>query len=114
MLLVPLTARAQNPAGDLRGIYIYTNDVSQITKATSTALAASFNVPGVDGVAVVIGWDAIEPALGQYQWTLLDQWIVQASSLGKKIDLVDSRRLCTVIIVVRCAVKRSKRIVCEE
>jgi len=37
---------------------------------------------------VVIGWDAIEPAMGQYQWTLLDQWINQAISSGKKIDLV--------------------------
>jgi hypothetical protein len=78
---------AQTPA-DLRGIYIYTNDVSQITKATASALTASFGVPGVDGVAVVIGWDAIEPAMGQYQWTLLDQWIGQAISSGKKIDLV--------------------------
>jgi glycosyl hydrolase family 42 (putative beta-galactosidase) len=88
MLLFPLAARAQTSGVDLRGIYIYTNDVSQITKATSTALTASFNVPGVDGVAVVIGWDAIEPAMGQFQWTLLDQWIGLAVSLGKKIDLV--------------------------
>jgi hypothetical protein len=42
----------------------------------------------VDGVAVVIGWDAIEPAIGQYQWALLDQWVGQAVSLGKKIALV--------------------------
>lgn len=73
---------------DLRGIYIYTNDVSQISKGTATALTASFNLPGVDGVAVVIGWGAVEPAMGQYDWTLLDQWIGQVSALGKKIDLV--------------------------
>ena len=79
---------AQGPPVDLRGIYIYTNDVSQITQATANALTASFNIPGVDGVAVVIGWDAIEPAMGQYQWTLLDQWMGQAISLNKKIDLV--------------------------
>jgi len=79
---------AQSPPADLRGIYIYTNDVSQITKATASALTASFGVPGVDGVAVAIGWDAIEPAMGQYQWTLLDQWIGQAISSGKKINLV--------------------------
>jgi hypothetical protein len=88
MLLVCSLARAQSPPADLRGIYVYTNDVSQITKATANALTASFSVPGVDGVAVVIGWDAIEPAMGQYQWTLLDQWISQAISSGKKIDLV--------------------------
>jgi hypothetical protein len=45
-------------------------------------------LPGVDGVAVVIGWDAIELAMGQYEWALLDQWIGQAVALGKKIDLV--------------------------
>jgi hypothetical protein len=83
-----LTAGAQNSSPDLRGIYIYTNDVSQITTATANQLTASFSIPGVDGVAVVIGWDAIEPSMGQYQWTVLDQWIGQVAALGKKIDLV--------------------------
>jgi len=73
---------------DLRGIYIYTNDVSTITNAAAIQLTQSFNIPGVDGVAIVIGWNAIEPSKGQYQWTLLDQWIAQVSALGKKIDLV--------------------------
>jgi len=87
LLVCPL-ARTQSPPADLRGIYIYTNDVSQITNATANALTASLNTPGVDGVSVVIGWTAIEPAMGQYQWTLLDQWIGKAVALGKKIDLV--------------------------
>ncbi len=85
LLLLSSTALAQS---DLRGIYVYTNDVSQVTKATSSQLTSSFSIPGVDGVAVVIGWNAIEPAMGQYQWTILDQWISQVSALGKKIDLV--------------------------
>jgi hypothetical protein len=51
-------------------------------------LTQSFSIPGVDGVAVAIGWNAIEPSMGQYDWTLLDQWIAQVSALGKKIDLV--------------------------
>jgi hypothetical protein len=82
------TVAPQSPSVDLRGIYVYTNDVSQITQATANNLTASFSIPGVDGVAVVIGWDAIEPAMGQYQWTLLDQWLGQAIALNKKIDLV--------------------------
>ena len=86
--LIRSTAQAQNPPADLRGVYVYTNDVSQITTGTANQLTASFSVPGVDGVAIVIGWDAIEPALGQYQFALLDQWIAQVSALGKKIDLV--------------------------
>ena len=73
---------------DVRGIYIYTNDVSQLSKAGAAQLTQSFSVPGVDGVAVVIGWDAIEPSMGQYSWTVLDQWIAQVSGLGLKIDLV--------------------------
>ncbi len=73
---------------DLRGIYIYTNDVSQVSNATASQLTASFSLPGVDGVAVVIGWNAIEPSMGQYQWTVLDQWIARVAALGKNIDLV--------------------------
>jgi uncharacterized protein (TIGR03437 family) len=73
---------------DLRGIYIYTNDASQISKSAAAQLTQSFNVPGVDGVAVVIGWNAIEPMKGQFTWTVLDQWLGQVGALGKKIDLV--------------------------
>src|SRR5215469_3255193 len=73
---------------DVRGIFIYTNDVSQITNATAAQLKQSFAIPGVDGVALVIGWDAIEPSPGQFDWTVLDQWIAQVVSGGKKIDLV--------------------------
>ncbi len=84
LILLP-AAHAQ---ADLRGIYIYTDDVSQVNAATAAQLTQSFSLPGVDGVAVVIGWDAIEPSLGQYQWSLLDQWIGVVAALGKKIDLV--------------------------
>jgi uncharacterized protein (TIGR03437 family) len=73
---------------DLRGIYIYTNDVSGLSKTSAAQLTRSLSVPGIDGVAIVIGWDAIEPAMGQYQWAVLDQWIGQSVALGKKIDLV--------------------------
>jgi uncharacterized protein (TIGR03437 family) len=86
-LVLAVTAQAQTQP-DLRGVYIYTNDVSQITTATSNLLTQSFSLPGVDGVAIQIGWQAIEPALGQYDWTLLDQWLTRVSALGKKIDLV--------------------------
>jgi uncharacterized protein (TIGR03437 family) len=85
LLATAVSASAQT---DLRGIYIYTNDLSQVTNATASLLTQSFSIPGVDGVAIVIGWNAIEPSMGQYQWTVLDQWIGQVSALGKKIDLV--------------------------
>src|ERR1700749_3689737 len=77
MLALGTLALPQNQPADLRGIYIYTNDVSQITPSNASQLSTSFSVPGVDGVAVVIGWNAIEPSMGQYQWTTLDDWIGQ-------------------------------------
>jgi uncharacterized protein (TIGR03437 family) len=87
LILLALTPLALAQA-DLRGIYIYTNDVSQISSATATALTKSLSIPGVDGVAVEIGWDAIEPSMGQYQWATLDQWLSRIIALGLKIDLV--------------------------
>jgi len=85
VLALPLCAQT---VPDLRGVFIYTNDVSQISNATAPLLTQSLSIPGVDGVALVIGWNAIEPAMGQYSWSLLDQWIATVSALGKKIDLV--------------------------
>lgn len=87
VFVIAVAAFAQTPA-DLRGVYVYSNDVSRISKATANALTSSLSVPGMDGIAVVIAWSAIEPSMGQYQWTTLDSWLQQAVSAGKKIDLV--------------------------
>lgn len=86
-LVVVVLAQAQTQP-DLRGIYIYTNDVSQVSNATANLLTQSLSLLGVDGVAVQIGWQAVEPALGQYDWSLLDQWLAKAIATGKKIDIV--------------------------
>ncbi len=75
---------AQSPAIDLRGIYVGGNN---IINENSKSLAAALQVPGVDGLLLNIGWDDIEPAMGQYQWAALDQWITLAASGGKKITL---------------------------
>lgn len=80
-LFAPLALRGQ----DLRGIYVYSSDVSQISSGYATKVTSSLAVPGMDGIVLVIGWKAIEPARGQYQWSTLDQWIHAAA--GKKIDL---------------------------
>jgi hypothetical protein len=73
---------------DTRGIYIYSNEVGQLGAASVQELTASLGVPGIDGLALVVGWQDLEPSMGQYQWTILDQWIGEAIALGKKIDLV--------------------------
>jgi hypothetical protein len=59
---------AQGTPVDLRGIYVYTNDVSQLTKTSASDLTTSLGVNGVDGVNLVFGWDSIEPRQGIYQW----------------------------------------------
>lgn len=82
-------SESQNPPTDLRGIYVIigntiTTDGSQ---GATDALNQALNVPGVDGVLLVIGWNSIEPAMGEYEWTTLDHWMNMATSLAKKVDL---------------------------
>lgn len=81
-----LLVAATLSAADVRGIYVYSNDVSRISKSTATALTSSLGIVGVDGFALAIAWSAIEPAKGQFQWTTLDPWL--AAAANKKIDLV--------------------------
>ena len=72
---------------DLRGIYVYSSDVSQISTGYANKVTSSLGVPGMDGIVLVIAWASIEPSIGQYQWSTLDQWMHQAVAAGKKIDL---------------------------
>jgi len=74
-------------AQDIRGIYVFSNDVSQLAKPVQTAVSTALALPGVDGLVLNIGWNALEPSLGQYQFTLLDQWVHQAAASGRKVDL---------------------------
>jgi len=84
LALLALRARAQ----DIRGIYVFSNDVSQISTQTGKNVTAALGLPGTDGLALVIGWDAIEPTMGNYDFGLLDQWIHAAIAGNKKIELV--------------------------
>ncbi|HSY48999.1 MAG TPA: beta-galactosidase [Thermoanaerobaculia bacterium] len=79
--------RAQSSTPEDRGIYVYSGDVSQISKGYANGVTASLGVIGVDGLVLVISWSSIEPAMGQYQWSTLDQWMNQAISSGKKVEL---------------------------
>ena len=87
MMLACPVAHAQSDGKDLRGIYVYSSDVSQISPNYAQRVTASLSVPGADGIVLVISWSSIEPVMGQYQWATLDQWISRAMALGKKIDL---------------------------
>src|SRR5215467_10110725 len=81
------TQVTQAASNDLRGIYVYSSNVATISPAYGQTVTQSLAVSGVDGIVLVIGWNAIEPAMGQYQWGTLDQWMNQAVSSGKKINL---------------------------
>jgi Beta-galactosidase len=89
--LVPLTlcclGRVESTTADPRGIYIYSSNVATISSGYAKTVRSSLQVSGVDGLVLVIGWNSIEPAMGQYQWAMLDQWMNLAISSGKKINL---------------------------
>ena len=87
ILLIGSSARPQDQSTDLRGIYVYSSDVSKISTGYANAVTASLGVRGTDGIVLVIGWSAIEPSMGQYQWSTLDQWMTKAISMHKKVDL---------------------------
>jgi len=74
-------------AQDLRGIYVFTNNVASLSKTTIANVQAAIALHGVDGVVIDIGWDAVEPSKGQFDWTLIDQWMHTAIASGRRIDL---------------------------
>lgn len=84
-LLAAIAPAAQ--AADLRGIYVYSSDVSQISTSYANEVRSSLSVSGVDGMVLVISWSALEPSMGHYDWSALDSWMVQAAATGKKVDL---------------------------
>jgi Beta-galactosidase len=80
------TSYGQTPRSDIRGIYVdsteFPNSASQVA-----GLVSSLTVTGVDGFVLVLGWADIEPGLGQYQWTTLDQWMNASIAAGKNVEL---------------------------
>lgn len=83
-----LAAAADDRPSDIRGVYVYSNDLSKLATPTQNAVRSALGIPGMDGIALVISWSAIEPSLGVYQWTTLDPWLQSAMAAGKKIDLI--------------------------
>jgi len=71
---------------DLRGIYVDSNALP-INKANAAALAASLNVPGVDGLVLVLSWQNVETNLNAFNWTNLDIWMSNAMAANLKVDL---------------------------
>jgi hypothetical protein len=77
LLIVAFAQASANPGStpptliapaDLRGIYLYTNDISHLTPVSAADLQTALADQNVDGVNLVLGWDSIEPRPGIYQW----------------------------------------------
>ena len=77
--------RLKQPA-DLRGIYIDSNALP-ISSNNAAALVASFSVPGVDGLVLVMSWNNLETNFNRYNWTNLDYWMSNAMAANLKVDL---------------------------
>ena len=73
---------------DLRGLYIYSGDVSQNPRVYNNQVLSSLKVAGANGLVLVIGWIALEPKQHSFQWDLLDQWMQAAVETGKQVDLI--------------------------
>lgn len=77
-------------AADIRGIYLYTEHPENASDQQQ--LLQALQVPGVDGVTLLVGWKLIEPSNGVYAWhsgsqNLLDQMLTAAVQAGKKVGL---------------------------
>jgi len=95
-LLVALfcaAAVAQNhSAQNIRGIYLYSEHPEN--PADNATLLQALGVPGVDGLALLVGWNNVEPSRGVFAWDpantgadTLDQLLAAAIAKGKKVDL---------------------------
>jgi hypothetical protein len=83
-LSLPASSWAQGAAPDLRGIYVYSSDVSQISAGYAKNVTSALHLTGTDGIVLVVAWSALEPAPGQYQWSTLDSWIAQAVASARR------------------------------
>lgn len=81
---------AAPPADDqaiarIRGVYLYSEHPENTSDMA--ALQQALPTPGIDGLAVLIGWSNIEPHRGTFHWDLFDTLVRMAVSSNRKIDL---------------------------
>ena len=83
-LLVFTTANALAADGhEEAGLYVFMNHLGaeQFTSAYTAALSKDY----VDGAAIVVDWNAIEPRPDVYDWALFDTWVRNALAQNKKL-----------------------------
>ncbi len=86
IFLTGAAAQTSNPT-DYRGLYLVWPEVSSLPPIKVTQLTNALYVPGVSGFVLDIAWSTIEPARGQFQWSVLDSWLLPAVAAGKKLDI---------------------------
>ena len=67
------------------GLYLYLAhpDVERFRNPYIDALSKDY----IDGVALVVRWDRVQPQPGLFDWSELDSWIKPTVSQGKKLSL---------------------------
>jgi hypothetical protein len=81
LLAIAMPVGAASPP--IRGIYALTTPnptLSQIPKAVLTN-------PYVDGLALRVGWSALEPSIRNFQWSQIDSVVSLAASYGKTVSI---------------------------
>jgi len=79
---IPATS-IQRAATIPRGIYVYSEHMAKF----EDELAQAIQLPGVDGITLLIGWDSIETGKDVFDWTELDRWMGAAVAAGKNLIL---------------------------
>lgn len=84
LFALPLSCAAAG-AQNANGFYVYMRHPSleRWEAVYDDALAADY----VDGAALVIEWNLIEPKPDVYDWTHLDRWIEKVMAAGKKLSI---------------------------
>lgn len=79
------SADANRGSARIRGVYLYSEHPEN--PDDMTALQQALPTPGIDGLAMLIGWQNVEPHRGTFSWTLFDTLVGAAVANGRKIDL---------------------------
>jgi hypothetical protein len=67
------------------GIYVATPQIT--TDSNHTLATSTYALPYINGIAIRIGWNVIEPGNGTYDWSTLDSIVTQAVANSKNISI---------------------------
>lgn len=74
---VSAVGQFQTPNPDPRGLYVYSWEIAlanspgastSLSQGGTVGLATAMNIPGIDGITIVVGWNELEPEYNLHQW----------------------------------------------